>query len=430
MRVKRNSIKGLALIVSVMMCVSMFLFGQSVLANDEVAEQDPKVVEAIEKQENTKPDTKPEVEIIKDAEEAKSSEKEGKVTSGIEKPKAEVNTEKDGERNDNNMAPRDSNNYVYKIRIIKVEKGNEQKKLAGAVFEVKRVPSGDVVGTITTGADGEGELGGLLKDSYAITEVTPPKGYELSQEVIVIDIRDFKTKKTAVITFANELAAPETVEVTVKKVWVGEPSDGAKISLTRDGETVETVDVGIEEGWSYTFKDLLKTDPIDGHDYIYDVMESGLEGSYETERETPSEGVYIFTNTKIDQVPVPITPDENNGGEVINNNEDEIDNGGEEINNSAEEINSGGEVISNGGEEINNDGEEIAGSVKEDNQSDNVIRKIKKKEPSMKVKYYPTKTNKNVPMTGDDMKMYGYIMAMCAALMVIAATLRHKNSAK
>ena len=197
--------------------------------------------------------------------------------------------------------------YVYKIRIKKVEKDNEQKVLSGAVFEVKRVANGEVVGTITTDANGEGELGGLLKDKYELTEITPPSGYELLDKSIIVDTADFNSDKIAAKTIENEPTIPETVEITVKKVWIGEAAQGAKIMLTRDGEEVETINVGTEDGWSHTFKDLLKTDPADGHDYIYDVVESGLEDSYITKKENPSDGEYIFTNTNKETVNIPVT---------------------------------------------------------------------------------------------------------------------------
>ena len=42
--------------------------------------------------------------------------------------------------------------------------------LSGAVFEVIRESSGVKVGEITTDSNGNGSLGGLLKDKYTIKE--------------------------------------------------------------------------------------------------------------------------------------------------------------------------------------------------------------------------------------------------------------------
>jgi uncharacterized surface anchored protein len=73
--------------------------------------------------------------------------------------------------------------YVYSIRLHKEdEDGNS---LAGAVFEVTRQASGQVVGRITTGSDGYAEVKGLLKDTYEIREITAPTGFVPLQERVI-----------------------------------------------------------------------------------------------------------------------------------------------------------------------------------------------------------------------------------------------------
>ena len=54
---------------------------------------------------------------------------------------------------------------------IKVFKKNENGKgLAGAEFDVVKNASGDVVGKITTDADGNGHVANLAKDNYTLRE--------------------------------------------------------------------------------------------------------------------------------------------------------------------------------------------------------------------------------------------------------------------
>ncbi len=54
------------------------------------------------------------------------------------------------------------------------------------MFKVVRDSSGGTAGTITTGADGTGSLGGLLRDNYTITETAAPDGYQLDTTPVTV----------------------------------------------------------------------------------------------------------------------------------------------------------------------------------------------------------------------------------------------------
>lgn len=84
----------------------------------------------------------------------------------------------------------EANGYNYTIKIRKVAE-NGETALPGAVFTVTRNSSQAVVGTITTNAQGEGSLSGLLKDYYTITETTPPLGYAPLTQSITVTPADF-----------------------------------------------------------------------------------------------------------------------------------------------------------------------------------------------------------------------------------------------
>lgn len=92
--------------------------------------------------------------------------------------------------------------YVFTIRIVKEDRNGNA--LAGAVFNVIRDANGQVVGTITTDAEGKAEVSGLLKDAYRIEEVQAPDGYTPLEEPVFVSTSDFNDEKIAVKTIVNE----------------------------------------------------------------------------------------------------------------------------------------------------------------------------------------------------------------------------------
>lgn len=92
--------------------------------------------------------------------------------------------------------------YVFTIRILKEDRNGNA--LAGAVFNVIRDANGQVVGTITTDAEGKAEVSGLLKGTYRIEETQAPDGYMSLEEPILVNPSDFDSEKIAVKTIVNE----------------------------------------------------------------------------------------------------------------------------------------------------------------------------------------------------------------------------------
>lgn len=92
--------------------------------------------------------------------------------------------------------------YVFTIRIVKENRNGNA--LAGAVFNVIRDANGQIVGTITTDAEGKAEVSGLLKDTYRIEEVQAPDGYMPLEEPVLVSAGDFNSEKVAVKTIVNE----------------------------------------------------------------------------------------------------------------------------------------------------------------------------------------------------------------------------------
>lgn len=67
---------------------------------------------------------------------------------------------------------------IGEIIFRKVD-GDTGTGLAGAVFELTRVDTGDSIGTVTTDSTGQGSFTGLVAGEYILTEITAPSGYVL-----------------------------------------------------------------------------------------------------------------------------------------------------------------------------------------------------------------------------------------------------------
>ena len=127
--------------------------------------------------------------------------------------------------------------YVFTINIHKVDEAGQP--LQGAKFEVVRDRNQAVVGTLTTGADGNASVNQLLRDNYTIREIEAPAGYDKLTTEIKINPTDFGTDKAVTREVQNRKTPPSTKKITFSKVNLGgtEIAD-AKIKIFK-GETAE-----------------------------------------------------------------------------------------------------------------------------------------------------------------------------------------------
>ena len=196
-----------------------------------------------------------------------------------------------------------SEGYVYKIKVKKTNKNGVS--LPGAEFRVKRDRNGVVVGTITSGEDGTGELGGLVKDNYKLEEVKAPQGYKMLTEPTIVEESDFsETDRTASKTITNE---PETVDVTVTKAWVGPIGNSATVQLIKvDGPTETVIGEKVLNAvghWKHIFKDLRKYEA-NGTPIEYTVKEKDVPQGYESKVTGSMEDGFKITNTNIEKTEV------------------------------------------------------------------------------------------------------------------------------
>ena len=190
--------------------------------------------------------------------------------------------------------------YVFTIKVKKV--GEDGSALAGARFDVIRVSNGATVGSITTDANGEGSLSGLLRDSYQLIETAAPAGYVVSTTTFDVSSDDFGPDKVATVTVDNEL---EKTSLTVAKTWVGPGVESVTVHLVIDGEEQGGVQLNADNGWQHIYTDLPRYDTSDGHEIAYTVVEDPLAG-YATEITGSAAEGYLITNTNTQTIDIPV----------------------------------------------------------------------------------------------------------------------------
>ena len=93
--------------------------------------------------------------------------------------------------------------FNYSVKIKKVD-SETNTALAGASFDVIRTSTNETVKSVTTDANGEALIDGLLNTEYKLVETKAPEGYQLNKEAIVVKTTDFNTSKVALKTISNK----------------------------------------------------------------------------------------------------------------------------------------------------------------------------------------------------------------------------------
>ena len=195
---------------------------------------------------------------------------------------------------------------VARIRIIKVDKDDHSIKLAGAVFKVTSTTDPTKTWTITTGEDGTATTEKLPAGTYTVQEITAPNGYELTTDTYNLTV----SATSGVIKTIENKKTP-TVDIKVKKTWVGAVGGPVTFRLYKDGvASTETVTLDETNGWTATFTGLLKNDATDGHEIAYTVAEENVPNGYTNEVTGNVTDGFTVTNTEIPPTipPTPTTP--------------------------------------------------------------------------------------------------------------------------
>ncbi|MFS7399538.1 Cna B-type domain-containing protein [Carnobacterium maltaromaticum] len=135
------------------------------------------------------------------------------------------------------------------------------------------------IGTIKT-LDGEGQIKGLLQDSYQLIETKAPVGYTLDPTPILVTPADFKESNSlfiATITATNE---KEKTEISGIKMWddfnnkYNTRPESITVILLQNGQIFEKQEVKADDQgkWTFNFTNLPKSDT-NGVAYTLDEVE-------------------------------------------------------------------------------------------------------------------------------------------------------------
>ncbi|MDZ3956830.1 MULTISPECIES: SpaA isopeptide-forming pilin-related protein [Bacillus] len=101
-----------------------------------------------------------------------------------------------------------------KMKLVKVDTGDKNKKLAGAKFHIEDL-NGKIVGELVTNEEGEVISKDLPIGNYTVVEIEAPKGYELLKDKIAVKIE----KDTVVeIKIENKKLPDPTGQFEIEKV--------------------------------------------------------------------------------------------------------------------------------------------------------------------------------------------------------------------
>ena len=132
-------------------------------------------------------------------------------------------------------------------------------------------------------------------------------GHEISYEIKEEPLEGYSSEYSGSIadgiTITN--TNTETLEIPVKKIWVGPAAETLTITLFADGKEKESVKLNEENEWSYSFTGLNRYDPTDGHEIEYSVEEENLT-NYRSEMDGSTQEGITFTNVNTETIDIPV----------------------------------------------------------------------------------------------------------------------------
>ena len=171
-------------------------------------------------------------------------------------------------------------------------------------------PAADSV-TVELLADGtkvaEAELNAENSWQYTFTDLEQYKdGKEIKYEIAEMKIEGYSSEITGGPEgYTVKNTNTSTINIPVRKVWIGPAAESVTIRLFSDGIETEMVSLTEDNDWKYEFMDLPKYDPVDGHEIGYDIQEDVIPGYDPKVVDLFTEGV-IFTNTNTETLNIPV----------------------------------------------------------------------------------------------------------------------------
>lgn len=150
-----------------------------------------------------------------------------------------------------------------KITLVKKDATDNTTITTGAEFQLYSMlgdnpePNTDtLIGTYSTDTNGKIIINNLVYGNYYFKEITAPKGYKLSDELLQVELTDDKPDKSIEVTFRNER---KDGQITIKKVSDRLSNlglEGAKFSLYESNGTLVNENLTTDANGKLTISNL------------------------------------------------------------------------------------------------------------------------------------------------------------------------------
>lgn len=203
-----------------------------------------------------------------------------------------------------------NDDFNSRIKIIKFDGWDQTKttKLKGAKFKITKKGTGDSI-YVETDVNGEALTMPITPGEYTIKETEAPQHYMKDDQEYTVPVSSDK------LTRINIGNAPETIDIKVRKEWIGFEKPSIKVVLYANKVKVEEHEL-TAPSWEYTFKNFRKYDQNTGTEIIYTVDEEVVPTGYERSITGSPKDEFVITNKqKTIDIKGEKTWDDNNNAE-------------------------------------------------------------------------------------------------------------------
>lgn len=183
----------------------------------------------------------------------------------------------------------------YSLVINKTD--GDGQSVAGATYQLED-STGTVLRTdLVTDSAGQLRIGNLSAGTYMLVETAAPSGYQIDTTKHVFTVSAAQATANVVTGSVVDQRIAKTT-LTVNKVWADVPAGvqtpSIEVTLQRNGQAYQTLQLTSASGYTGTFSDLDVTD-VDGNAYTYTVTETAMAGYISSQ--TTNDETVTLTNT-------------------------------------------------------------------------------------------------------------------------------------
>ncbi|MDO4466148.1 MAG: SpaA isopeptide-forming pilin-related protein [Bacillota bacterium] len=204
------------------------------------------------------------------------------------------------------------------IRILKVDKDNNAKTLAGVQFQLFNGDGTPVLGRgqpviATTDENGVAFLEGKMDrddwviwpgDTYYVQEISALPGYQANTTKYYFQVSNTDVDYDQYIYYNNDILTikneKEKISIPVEKIWSSEiPTEeqtAVTVKLLRGGQVVGELELSNANQWQASFNNYEKTDDA-GNAYVYTVVEDMTGKAFNSKVSGDVENGFTITNS-------------------------------------------------------------------------------------------------------------------------------------